>query len=87
MTNPIAAAVAASSAKAAKVERRKSSIFSGRKMSLFGERKKSVVFAGGMERKKSIFAAVFGFAKDEDLSGWFLSGWVVSSMCGQQIVI
>ena len=46
-----------------------------------------MVFAGGMERKKSIFAAVFGFAKDEDLSGWFLSGWVVSSMCGQQIVI
>ncbi|KAL8600746.1 hypothetical protein ACOMHN_057334 [Nucella lapillus] len=72
MSNPIAAAVAASSAKAAKAERerRKSSIFSSsRKMSLFGERKKSVVFAGATERKKSIFAAVFGFAKDEDLSG------------------
>nr|AJA37865.1 fucolectin-related molecule [Littorina littorea] len=69
LTNPIAAAVAASSAKAAKDGGRKSSIFSGRKMSLFGDRKNSVVFAGGAERKKSIFAAVFGFAKDEDLSG------------------
>ncbi|XP_025109022.1 receptor-type tyrosine-protein phosphatase epsilon-like isoform X1 [Pomacea canaliculata] len=45
--------------------RRKSSLFRDRKISIFGERKTSVF---GGERRKSIFAAVFGFAKDEDLS-------------------
>lgn len=64
VTNPIAATATA----AKEEQKRKSSIFSGRKMSIFDERKKSVAFAG-QERKKSIFAAVFGFAKDEDLSG------------------
>ncbi|KAK7471890.1 hypothetical protein BaRGS_00035474, partial [Batillaria attramentaria] len=61
--NPFAVAAANASKNS---DRRKSSIFSGRKKSLLGERKSSVF---GGERKKSIFAAVFGFARDEDLSG------------------